>query len=180
MARGHADYIRNFRLLEIARSSAMVAMAGLVLLLWIACCCLVLKSRQRSLAWLPLSIAGPFGFTVIAALKDHSPSADDLYQDFVGNLKVYWRLLLEIVLFVSVWNLGYEIVMAKHEVMTRYQSFSTGRSIADIIAEQDASSGMWAFSEGMQTMYLVILLYLLWPMLFNLVGRLFVSHSTAA
>jgi hypothetical protein len=69
------------------------------------------------------------------------------------------------------------MVVVKRELVTRYESFITGRSITDIIAEQDASSGMWAFSEGMQTMYLVVLLYLIWPILFNLVGRLFVSRS---
>ena len=33
MARGHADYVRGYRLLEIARTSVIVTMAGLVLLL---------------------------------------------------------------------------------------------------------------------------------------------------
>jgi hypothetical protein len=180
MARGHANYVRNYRLLELGRTSALVAMAGLVLLLWIACCYLVLRSRQRSPAWLPLSIAGPFGFAVIAALRDLSPLPDDLYQKFIANLKSYWRVLVEVALFVAAWWLAFELVMAKHELMTRYQAFITGRSMADIIAEQNASSGMWAFSEGNQTMYVVILLYLLWPMLFNFAGRVFASRSTAA
>jgi hypothetical protein len=44
---------------------------------------------------------------------------------------------------------------------------------ATIIARQDESSGMYAFSDGLETMYLVVLIYLLWPMVFNLAGRLF-------
>ncbi len=31
---------------------------------------------------------------------------------------------------------------------------------------------MWAFSEGLEVCYLVVLFYLLWPILFNAVGHL--------
>jgi len=31
---------------------------------------------------------------------------------------------------------------------------------------------MWAFAEGNEEMYLVILFYLLWPIVFNIVGRM--------
>lgn len=41
---------------------------------------------------------------------------------------------------------------------------------AQIIDLQNASSGMWAFGEGLEVMFIVILLYLLRPMLFNLVS----------
>ena len=178
MARGHTDYVRNYRLWEMARRAALVSIAGLVLLFWIACCYLVLRSRQRSLTWLLLAAVGPFGFAVIAGLKDRSAASDDLYQQFIRNLKIYWRVLLEIVLFVSIWVLAYELVAIKRDLMISYESFSSGRAVADIVAEQSASSGMWAFSEGNQTMYLVILLYLLWPLLFNLAGHLFVRRSS--
>ena len=40
------------------------------------------------------------------------------------------------------------------------------------MANQNASSGMWAFSEGLEVMFLVALLYLFWPITFNIVGRL--------
>jgi hypothetical protein len=30
---------------------------------------------------------------------------------------------------------------------------------------------MWAFGEGIQMMYMVVLFYLTWPMLFNIAGR---------
>jgi hypothetical protein len=36
---------------------------------------------------------------------------------------------------------------------------------------RDASGGMWAFSEGNEVMYFVILLYLLRPMVFSIVAR---------
>jgi hypothetical protein len=44
-------------------------------------------------------------------------------------------------------------------------------SAARIIDSQNASSGMWAFAEGNEVMYLVILFYLLWPIVFNIAGR---------
>jgi hypothetical protein len=56
--------------------------------------------------------------------------------------------------------------------MIIHQSIVTGAPIDKIIEEQSASSGMWAFGEGMEEMYLAILIYLLWPILFNAVGQL--------
>jgi hypothetical protein len=50
--------------------------------------------------------------------------------------------------------------------------------MASIVARQDASSGMWAFSEMLEQFYLVVLLYLLWPMLFNLAGRFLRQRGT--
>jgi len=44
-------------------------------------------------------------------------------------------------------------------------------SKAQIIDIQNASSGMWAFGEGLEVMYLVVLFYLLRPILFSVVSR---------
>src|ERR1700752_1323767 len=96
-ARGHADYAFRFWLLDIAQRGVQLATLGVVLALWMAVCYLVLKSRQRSLLWLPLAAAGPFGFIAIAMLQDHAPAPEDLYQRFIRKLKVYWRIPLEIV-----------------------------------------------------------------------------------
>jgi hypothetical protein len=63
--------------------------------------------------------------------------------------------------------------------MISYQSFTTGVPTATIVAEQDASSGMYAFGEGLQEIYLVMLIYLLWPIFFNLAGQLFKVRSNA-
>ncbi len=60
----------NYQLLERVRLGGLMAAAGLALVLWTSCCYLVLKSRQRSLRWLPLAGAGPFGFIVIATLEE--------------------------------------------------------------------------------------------------------------
>jgi hypothetical protein len=173
LARGHADYVRNYRLLEMIQGGALMATGALALGLWVMVCYLVLLSRQRSLPWLALAAFGLFGFIVIAMLEDRSPAPDDPYQQFVRKLKLYWRVPLEIALFVSAWVLAFELVGLKRDLMIRYESFVTGTPAATIIARQDESSGMWAFSEGLEMMYLVVLIYLLWPIFFNVAGRLF-------
>ena len=173
MARGHADYATNYRLLEMAGRGVLMAAAGLALVLWIATCGLLLHSRGRSLLWLALAAAGPFGFIAIAMLEDRSPAPDDRYQQFIRKLKIYWRVPLEAAVFVAVFFLAYEIVVLMRELMISYQSFSTGTPAATIIAQQGPSGGMWAFGEALETLYLLVLISLLWPLCFNLAGRFF-------
>jgi hypothetical protein len=36
---------------------------------------------------------------------------------------------------------------------------------------------MWAFSEGLEVMYGVVLLYLFWPICFNFAGYLYMAFS---
>jgi hypothetical protein len=90
LARFSTDYARNFRLLEMAATGAVMATAGLALALWAASYYLVLKSRQRSVLWLALAVAGPFGFMFITMLADPSPATEDLHQEFIRKLKLYW------------------------------------------------------------------------------------------
>jgi len=172
MARSHADYVRDHHLLELARTAVLAAAAGLALVLWMASCYLVLNARRRSLYWLPLAAVGPVGFMVIAMLADHAPAPDDAYQQWIRKLKIYWRVPFEAVVFASVWFLAYQPVVLLRELMIRYQAFTTGTPAATIIAEQNASGGMWAFGEALETMYLAVLISLLWPIVFNLVHGL--------
>jgi hypothetical protein len=177
LARGHADYVRRYQLLTLARLALMGAAAGLAFLLWIACCYLVLKSRQRSFAWMSLAPAGPIGFAVIASLDDRSPAPSDPYQQFVRKLGTYWRVPFEIGMFVAIWIVAYQLVVLMRHLMIAVESLRTGVSAAAIIAEQNASSGMWAFGEGLEAAYLVMLMYLLRPIVFSLAGRPFASRS---
>jgi hypothetical protein len=179
MARGSANYVRDYHLLDMARLGALGAAAGLAVVLWILCCYLVLKSRHRSLRWLSLAAAGPFGFSVIAALEDRSPVSGDLYQQFIRTLKTHWRVPLEIAVFVGVWFVAYEVVVLKRLLTIQLESLTTGATVSSIIAQQTASSGMWAAGEGIEQLYLVPLLYLLWPILFNIAGWLFKLPSLA-
>jgi len=171
MARASTDYVRNYRLLELAATGVVMATAGLALALWVSTCYLVLESRQRSMLWLALAPAGPLGFMFIAMLADRSPTPNDLYQQFIRKLKMHWRVPLEIVVFVSVWVLAHQSVVLKRELLISYESFSTGVPVETIIARQTASSGMYAFGEGLEAMYLITLFYLLWPIFFNLAGQ---------
>ena len=179
LARGHADYARDWQLLNLARLGVLWATGGLALVLWTSCCYLVLRSRQRSLRWLSLAAAGPFGFSVIATLEDRSPAPGDLYQQLIRNLKTYWRVPLEITVFFSVWFLACSSVVVKREVMITLESLTTGTPVSAIIAQQTASSGMWAAGEGLEAMYLAALIYLLWPIIFNVAGQPFKSRSRA-
>ena len=171
-----ASYALNFKLLQFVKTGVIMAGAGLAFVLWIASCTFVLKSRDRSLGWLAFAFAGSLGFSVIAALKDRAPEPNDAYQHFIGGLHTVLRMTLEVILFFSIWVLAYQAMVIKRELAIRLQAAVTGRSVEDIVAEQSASSGMWAFAEGMEVLYLVPLLYLLWPVAFNLVSRLFRSR----
>jgi hypothetical protein len=119
-----------------------------------------------------LAILGPFGFIILSILRDKAPALGDLYQQYIGKLKLYLRVAQELCFFVIVWTVAYQIVVLKRDLMIMYQAATTGVSTAQIIEQQNASSGMWAFSEGNECMYLVVLFYLLWPVGFNALGNL--------
>jgi hypothetical protein len=177
LARGYANYERVYHLWDVARVGVLWSAAALALALWIACCYLVLTSRGRSRRWLPLAAAGPFGFSVIAALEDRSPTPGDRYQHVIRNLKTPWRVALEIAVMLSVWCGAHALVVLQRELLIRYESLTTGTPIAAIVAQQSASSGMWAAGEGIQELYLVPLLYLVWPLIFNIASWLLTTGS---
>ena len=104
-------------------------------------------------------------------LNDRAAAETDRYARFVRNLNGFVRVGYELCTFVIVWVLAYEAMVLKRTLMIRYEAATTGISTAQIIDRQNASSGMWAFAEGNEVMYLVVLLYLLWPILFGIVGR---------
>lgn len=99
LAHGRADYVRDYRRLEWLRGAVLMAAGGLILLLWLAVCHLVLKSRQRSPRWVLLAAAGPLGFSLIAMLEDRSPLPDARYQRFIRALPAHRRVPLELIVF---------------------------------------------------------------------------------
>ncbi len=173
LARGRVTYERDYRVLQLVQNAALMVSTAAALLLAILCCYFVVKSRDRSLGWLSLVITGPIGFMVIAALDDRSPKADNGYQRFIAKLPIYARIVLEGVLFIAIVLVAYEVIELKRDLMIRYQSWKTGVDIATIIAEQNASSGMWAFGEGLELLYLIMFIYLVRPLLFNLASQPF-------
>jgi hypothetical protein len=114
---------------------------------------------------------GPFGFAVLAVLNDRAPAETDRYARFVRNLNRFVRVGYEVCTFAIIWLIAYQAMVLKRDLMIMYESATTGISTAQIIDRQNASSGMWAFAEGNEVMYMVVLFYLIWPIVFNIVGR---------
>lgn len=176
-AAGHPNYARNYQLLSLLRNSLFFASLAVVVVLWIVVCVLVIRSKNRSLLWLSLAAFGPVGFAVLASLDDRAPDETDRYARFVRTMNGFVRVLYELCTFAVFWVLAYQAMVVKRNLMIAYQAAATGMSAAQIIDIQNASSGMWAFSEGNEVMYFVILLYLLRPILVSLVGQVASTRS---
>ena len=172
IAAGHPNYVRNYHILSFVKHLSFLASAGVVAILWLLVCFLVIRSKQRSLWWLLMAALGPFGFAILALLNDSASTETDRHTRFVRSLNSFTRVGYEVCRFVIIWLLAYEAMVLKRNLMILYESATTGASTAQIIATQNASSGMWAFGEGLEVMFLVVLFYLLWPIVFNIVGRL--------
>jgi hypothetical protein len=115
---------------------------------------------------------GPFGLIILTLLSNNASAPGDLYQQFIGKLKIYLRVAYELGFFVVVWVGAFLTMVLERDLMIIYEAATTGTSTAQIIDQQNASSGMWAFREGLEVLFLVVLFYLLWPICFNVVGRL--------
>lgn len=177
IAAGHPNYARNYHLLSLLRNSLFIASLAGVVVLWILVCFLVIRSRKRSLLWLLLAAFGPFGFAVLASLNDREPVGTDRYDRFVRSMNGLVRVAYELCTFAAFWVLAYQAMVLKRNLMIAYQAATTGMSARQIIDIQNASSGMWAFSEGNEVMYFVILFYLLRPILVSFVGQVAATRS---
>jgi hypothetical protein len=170
-AAGHPNYAQNYHRLSQLKHMVLWGSEAAVFVLWLLVCLFVIRSKKRSPLWLFMAALGPFGFAVLAMLNDRAPAETDSYARFVRNLHWFVRAGYELCIFVLAWVLAYQGMVFKRNLMIQHQAAITGMSVAQIIDQQNASSGMWAFAEGNEVMYLVILFYLLWPIVFNLVGR---------
>ena len=170
-AAGHPNYVQNYHRLSLLKSTLWWASVASVAVLWLLVCLLVIRSKKRSYLWLFLAALGPFGFAILATLNDRAPAATDWHARFVRNLNGFVRAGYELCTYELVWVLAYEAMVLKRTLMIRYEAVTTGMSSAQIMDRQNASSGMWAFAEGNEVMYLVVLLYLLWPIVFSIVRR---------
>jgi hypothetical protein len=179
IAAGFPNYERNFRLLSLAKHLSILAGSLVIMLLWLLTCFFLVKSKKRSYGWLALAMLGPFGLIVLTLLSDNAPAPGDLYQQFIGKLKIYLRVAYELIFFVVVWVGAYQTMILKRDLMIIYEAATTGTSTAQIIAQQNASSGMWAFGEGLEVLFLVALFYLLWPVCFNIAARLLRPWASA-
>ena len=178
IAAGHPNYARNFHYLTILKLSSLLASGVVVMILWLLACFLVIRSKERSLLWLFFAALGPLGFAILVVLNDKVPGETDRYTSFVRSLNRYVRVGYEVCIFLIIWELAYQGMVLKRNLMIMFESATTGISTAQIINVQNASSGMWAFGEGLEVMYMVVLLYLLWPTVFNFVGHFAVIMAT--
>ena len=167
-----SNYERNYRLLNLAKTLSVLAVLLVIMGLWFLTCFFLVKSKKRSYGWLPLAMFGPFGLIILTMLSNNASAPGDLYQQFIGKLKIYLRVAYELGFFVVVWVGAFLTMVLKRDLMIIYEAATTGTSTAQIIDQQNASSGMWAFREGLEVLFLVVLFYLLWPICFNAVGRL--------
>ena len=167
-----SNYERNYRLLSLAKTLSVWAVLLVIMGLWFLTCFFLVKSKQRSYGWLPLAMFGPFGLIILTMLSNNVSAPGDLYQQFIGKLKIYLRVAYELGFFVVVWVGAFLTMVLERDLMIIYEAATTGTSTAQIIDQQNASSGMWAFREGLEVLFLVVLFYLLWPICFNVVGRL--------
>lgn len=172
IAAGHPSYERNYRLLDLAKNLSLLSVLLVSMGLWFLTCYFLLESKKQLSGWLSLAMLGPFGFIVLTMLSDKAPAPGDLYQQFMRKLKIHLRVAHELCLFVAVWVVAYQAMVLKRDLLIMYQAATSGTSTAQIINQQNASSGMRAFSEGLEVLYLVVFFYLLWPIFFNVVGHL--------
>jgi hypothetical protein len=174
-AAGHPNYVRNFHLLSLLKITVMWATATAVLVLWLLVCLQVIRAKKQSASWLVLAALGPFGLAILAMLNDaklnDATAETDRYSRFVRSLNGFVRAGYELCTFVIVWALAFEAMVLKRTLMISYEAATTGSSIAQVTELHNASGGMWAFAEGMEVMFFVVLLYLLRPVIFNVVGR---------
>jgi hypothetical protein len=171
IAAGHPNYARDYDLLSMLKITLALGSAAVAGILWLLACFLAIRSKKRSSWWILFAALGPVGFAILARLRDKSSAETDPHTRFVQSLNRFVRVGYEVGIFVAIWLLAYQAMVLKRNLMILYQSATTGISTAQIVNLQNASSGMWAFSEGMELMYIVVLLYVIWPVAFNLAAR---------
>jgi hypothetical protein len=179
LAAGHPNYERNYHLLNLLKNGLFLSSGAVAAVLWLLACLLLIRSKNRSYAWLLMAVFGPFGFAVLAILNDRAPEETDKYARFVRSLNASMRGAYEVCSFLIIWVLAYQMMVLNRELIIRAQAFSTGMSTQQIIDLQSASSGMWAFAEGNEVLFLVALLCLLRPIVFDLVSHVAATRSSS-
>jgi hypothetical protein len=173
LARGHSDYARNFALLEHLRHGVWLAALVLLGVLWLLASVWLLRAKSRRRIWLWLALLGSAGFAVLTALADRSPlSPNDAYGRLLAPLPKLLRVLYEIARFAVFGVVAWQLVEWLDYGTALFEATRRGVALAEVLAERDASSGMWAFGDAVRAAYLFVLLYALWPLAYNAVAWL--------
>lgn len=167
-----SNYVFYWHLLNGLKIGIFWGMLAVVFVLWLLVCFQVIRAKNRSGEWLLLALLGPVGLAILATLRDRDAVHTDPYSRFVDKLNWFLRAGYEVATFWVFWELAYRIMLLKSNVMMRVEAARSGMTLAQVIDLHNASGGMWAFSEGLEIMFFVVLLYLLRPVVFNLVSRL--------
>jgi hypothetical protein len=160
-------HVRNYWLLYELRRTLLRSIPLAVAGLWFLTCVFVVRAKGRSYAWATLGLIGPFGLIALTMLGNKTSAGGGRYNGWVR--RKYWpvRAAYQVALFVVVVIAADRIIALKRPLVIWWQSYVTGYPVEEILRQQDASSGMWAFGELLETIFLVVLFYLLWPICFN-------------
>ncbi len=162
-----AHYARNFHLLSALKLTLLWGGFGLSGLLWLLMCYLLIRSKERSRAWLLVAPLGPLGLAALAGLRDLAPAEGDAWQHMFHRMGHAARWTWGFAFFFGASTVGYAAMVLLRNLLILAESVSTGASVAQIVAQQNASSGMYAFTEGNEVICIVSVLYLFWPLAFN-------------
>jgi hypothetical protein len=180
---GHADFARNYALLEHARRVVLWAGPVLAGVLWLLACAWLLRAKSRHKVWLLLAMLGAPGFAVLSVLSDLSPPApNDAYRRLLARLPPLLRVLYEVVRFAALGFVTMQLIEWWNDYTALLEATRRGVALVVVLAERDASSGMWAFGDGMRAAFLFVLIYALWPASYNAVAGLIrrLRHRTAS
>ena len=172
IAARHANYERNYRLLESIRSAVFHGALLVMLALWFAACVFLARTKDRSVLWATFGVLGPLGFAVIAALRSRAGQPEGPYQSFIARLGTATHIAFELLLFVAIVSLSIAAVSLHEDVMIAWAAHAQGVSVEEIVRERDASSGMYAFSELLETIYVIVCLYFVVPLVANGIHRI--------
>jgi hypothetical protein len=160
----HASYARDFWFFQHVKNGVFLAMLALCAVAWFLTCLIVIRAKHRSAWWLALALLGPPGFIVLVLLRDLAPGSLAAPAKDPGRLDVLRRILVEACVFVLLLAVADAMMETKREISIALEAARTGQSREQIAEQRDADGGMWAFSEGNEVLYFLVLLYLLRPL----------------
>ncbi len=171
IAAGHANYAQNFHLLQMLKIGILLASFALAGCVWLFIFYLLARAKDRTWHWMILALFGPFGLIVLASLDDTSPAASDRYARFLRSMHWLVRAGWEILSLIVAWEFAWQAMSVLRTLIIHAQAVAQHLTVAQIIDQQNASSGMWAFGEFLEVLYFIPLLYLVRPFLVALVLR---------
>jgi hypothetical protein len=92
-----------------------------------------------------------------ASLGNKTPGGGGRYGGWVRRGYCPVRAAYQGALFVVIVIAADQIIALKRLLVIWWQSYVTGYPVEEILRQQDASSGMWAFGELLETIFLVVL-----------------------